>query len=153
MLVLLVVLLAVTNAVTLAVVVAQLRRPAGPAVDHEVQTALESGVPSGAAATRRIISVEILNPIELAATRGRVAGLAGSLAPGLTRRVVYDQTVKVLRQRLVEERVMADVRVHTVRQHRAAEPTTEVVGGLDLDPEGFADVAGPRQDERPQPPV
>jgi hypothetical protein len=71
---------------------------------------------------RRIISVEILNPIELAGTRGRVIGIAGSLAPGLTRRVVYDQAMKTLRRQLAEQRVVADVRLHTLRPQRPEPP-------------------------------
>jgi hypothetical protein len=65
---------------------------------------------------RRLITVEILNPIELATARGgRVAGLAGTLAPGLTRRIVYDQTLRILRRELTGKDVLADVRVHTLR--------------------------------------
>lgn len=75
----------------------------------------------GAIGTRRIISVEILNPIELAGTRGRVIGIAGSLAPGITRRVVYDQAMKTLRRQLAEQQVVADVRLHTLRP-QPAEP-------------------------------
>ena len=68
---------------------------------------------------RRLITIEILNPIELATARaGRVAGLAGSLAPGLTRKLVYDQTLRTLRRELDEQNVLADVRVHTLRRVR-----------------------------------
>src|SRR4051794_2184605 len=74
--------------------------------------------PTSTTSTRRIITIEILNPIELAGTRGRLAGIAGSLAPGITRRVVYDQAIKNLRRQLAEERVVADVRVHTVSPAR-----------------------------------
>jgi hypothetical protein len=42
--------------------------------------------PGAFGGTRRIISVEILNPIEVAGARGRVIAIAGSIAPGLTRR-------------------------------------------------------------------
>ncbi len=66
-------------------------------------------------ATRRVISVEILNPVELAGTRGRLAGIAGSIAPGLVRRIVYDQTIKTMRRQLAEQGVVADLRLHTVR--------------------------------------
>jgi hypothetical protein len=94
-----------------------------PRPDGQVAAAIDRATPRGAAgATRRVITVEILNPIELAATRGRLVGMAGSLAPGLTRRLVYDQAVRTLKRQLVEEHVVADVRVHTVRPDPAGKP-------------------------------
>ena len=65
--------------------------------------------------TRRLISIEILNPIELAGTRHRLLGLAGSLAPSLTRRVVYDQVLRIIKRELDSQHVVADVRLHTLR--------------------------------------
>jgi hypothetical protein len=55
-----------------------------------------------------------------------VFGIAGSFLPELTRRIVYDQTAKILRRQLVEHDVVADVSVHVVQAPRAtddAEPT------------------------------
>jgi hypothetical protein len=85
--------------------------------------------------TRRLITVEILNALELAAGRGgRLAGLAGSLAPGLTRRVVYDQTVKALRRELGRMVVHADVRLHTLRAvPRPAADATRVLDAVVVD--------------------
>jgi hypothetical protein len=115
----LVIVLIVTNLLTLAAVVLlrRTRPPAEEPADPQLRSALEATPPPVAAPTRerRMISVEILNPIELAGTRGRMLGIAGSLAPGITRRIVYDQTVKSLRQQLAEHHVVADVRVHTLR--------------------------------------
>jgi hypothetical protein len=59
-----------------------------------------------------VITIEILNPIELAGTRGWWAGIAGSLAPGLTNRVVYDQAIRLVRTQLADHDVVADVRLH-----------------------------------------
>jgi len=73
-----------------------------------------------------VITIEILNPIELAATRGRLVGMAGSLAPGLTRRIVYDQAVRNKKRQLAEEHVVADVRVHTLRPLPQAAPAAKV---------------------------
>ena len=116
--VVLVIVLIVTNLVTLGVVAYFLFRPAeAPGVDPAAATALDRSPrpPAPLGGTRRLISIEILNPIELAGTRGRIAGIAGSLAPGLTRRIVYDQTLKSLKHELAGQKVVADVRIHTLR--------------------------------------
>jgi hypothetical protein len=97
---------------------------------------------------RRLITIEVLNPLELASTRaGRLAGLAGTLAPGLTRKLVYDQVYKTLRRELNRMGVHADVRVHSLRSvprpKPAARPDDRVVDAvvvdevapLDLDPD------------------
>jgi hypothetical protein len=114
----LVILLIVTNLVTLGVLAWFALRP----VEHRppsrsVSAAIDAarGPELSSSATRRVITIEILNPIELAGTRGRIVGIAGSLAPGITRRVVYDQAIKLVRRHLAEHQVVADVRLHTVR--------------------------------------
>jgi hypothetical protein len=74
-----------------------------------------------------VITIEILNPIELAGTRGWWAGIAGSLAPGLTNRVVYDQAINLVRTQLADHDVVADVRLHVfdpARLDAAEGPTT-----------------------------
>ena len=112
----LLVLLCGTNLIAVALLVRSYRsRPAVPVRD--VATVLGDGPPPAGNGnrTRRVITVEILNPLELAAHRGRVAGIAGSLAPGLVRRLVHDQMVKRLQRELAAERVAADIRLHTLR--------------------------------------
>ena len=115
-----VVVLAVTNLATLAALAWLVARwlaradETEPTPDVEVTALLTTEADPAGNGGRRLISIEILNPIELAGTRGRLAGLAGTLAPGLTRRLVYDQVVKTLRQQLAEQRVVADVRLHAL---------------------------------------
>lgn len=156
----LVVLLLVTNLLTAATLVYLRMRPAPPVGpdDEQVRTALEAlaGRAPQAGRSRQFISIEILNPIELAHTRGRLMGLAGSFAPGLTRRVVYDQTVKELKRQLVVQHVIADVRVHTLRSvdgermaPAASDPRT-----VSVEPANFVDeidqpVDLPRADQPP----
>jgi hypothetical protein len=113
----LVVVLVVTNLASLGTLVYFLYGPEQhPGPDTQVATAIDRAAPRSATlGTRRVITIEILNPIELAGTRGRLVGVAGSLAPGLTRRIVYDQAVRNLKRQLAEEHVVADVRVHTLR--------------------------------------
>jgi hypothetical protein len=108
------VLLVVTNGLTLGVLWLRWRRRRDVQVDgDEVFVAPR---PAGVSTrSRRLITVEVLNPIDLVGTRGRVAGLAGSLAPGLARRVVYDQLLKTLRRELAAKHVVADVRLHQLR--------------------------------------
>jgi hypothetical protein len=112
--VVLVVVLAATNLVTLGVLVGRTRTRRVPGETAEM---FEAPRPAGVhAADRRLITVELLNPIELATARGgRMATLAGTVAPGLTRRVVYEQTLRILRKELRDKDVLADVRVHALR--------------------------------------
>lgn len=129
MLVLVVVLVA-TNLISLGVLAWYLLRPADePAPDDQLAASLNAALrPSASSSgTRRLITIEILNPIELAGTRGRLAGIAGSLAPGITRRVVYEQALKMVRRHLTAERVVADVRLHVTRP---AESPTRGAGPL-----------------------
>ena len=142
----LVIVLAATNLVTLGALVALYRLLDGRAADRPdplAAAALDATPTAGATSTsrtRRLISIEVLNPIDLARSRGRLAGLAGSVAPRLTRRVVNDQVVKILREQLVEQQVVADVRLHTVHPagHAAtAAPTVyaDEVAPVDLSDE------------------
>jgi hypothetical protein len=110
----LVAVLVVTNLVTLGALAWFLLRPVEHPRPDEI-VAHGVGVRRPAASTssiRRVITIEILNPIELAGSRGWWAGIAGSLAPGLTNRVVYDQAIKLVRTQLADHDVVADVRLH-----------------------------------------
>lgn len=60
----------------------------------------------------RLISIEIHNPLQLAARHQAVAGVLGNLAPGMIRREVYRQAAQMLRQELEKWDVAAEVRVH-----------------------------------------
>lgn len=106
--------LVVTNLVTLAVAAWILLRPAKhPRPDPIVARGVEIRRPAtSTSSVRRVITIEILNPIELAGSRGWWAGIAGSLAPGLTNRVVYDQAIRLVRTQLADHDVVADVRLH-----------------------------------------
>lgn len=108
------VVLVLTNVATLSVLWWRHRRDehATPELDEVFSAPRPAGVTGR---SRRLITVEVLNPIELVSTRGRVAGLAGSLAPGIARRVVYDQILKTLRRELADKHVVADVRLHQLR--------------------------------------
>ena len=113
MLILLLVLI-VTNLVTVGMLAWFALRPGEhPSPDEKVARSLDARRPaSSSSSIRRVITIEILNPIELAGSRGRWAGLAGSLAPGITNRVVYDQAIKLVRRQLAQHDVVADVRLH-----------------------------------------
>jgi len=118
----LVIVLVVTNLVTALVLVLRLRRM--PAGGDEAEVFEAPRPPGVRERDRRLITIEVLNPLELATARGgRIAGLAGSIAPGLTRRVVYDQVFKTLRRELDKMAVHADVRLHTLRPVPRSSPT------------------------------
>ena len=48
----------------------------------------------------RVIVIEILNPLEVAASQHWVAGIAGSVAPTLVTKVVYDRAARMMQQEL-----------------------------------------------------
>ncbi len=67
------------------------------------------------ASGKRLITVEVLNPVQLAATQNRLAGVAGAVAPDLIGKIVYEQAAKIMREQLAGQGVEADVRVHVSR--------------------------------------
>lgn len=59
-----------------------------------------------------LISVEILNPLELAVKESALAKAFGSLTPELVRREVYKEVYQRLCVQLQEQGVIAEVRLH-----------------------------------------
>jgi len=59
-----------------------------------------------------LISVAILNPMELAAKESELARRFGSLAPDLVRREVYKEIHQRLSRQLIEQGVVAEVTLH-----------------------------------------
>jgi len=123
----LVVLLVVTNLATILALALLWQFHGGDRPEDSDLLAALAAQRSVASGTRRVLSIEILNPVELAATKGRVVGIAGSLVPGLTRRIVYDQTLRQLRKQLVDQGVVADVRLHKVSTPAPGTPRPSVV--------------------------
>lgn len=62
-------------------------------------------------ARSRVIGIEILNPIEVAAKESWIAGRFGALAPGLIQREVYRQTREILEVQLREYGIEPRVRL------------------------------------------
>jgi hypothetical protein len=58
-----------------------------------------------------MLSIRILNPMELAAQKHWVAGVAGRLTPGLVRHIVSREAAKIVRQELPKYGVVAQVEV------------------------------------------
>jgi hypothetical protein len=65
-----------------------------------------------AAGRKRLLTVEILNPLQLATAHTKLAGLAGGIAPAAVRALVYDQAAKITKQELAKQQVEADVQVY-----------------------------------------
>lgn len=63
----------------------------------------------------RLLSVEIQNPLQLAAKEMAAGGLFGHLAPETVRREVYRQAAKILREELEKWGIVSEVRVHAAR--------------------------------------
>lgn len=64
-----------------------------------------------AANRKRVITVELLDPIGLATSRTPLAGPVGAVAPAAISKIVHDQTLKTLRDVLAEYGVEADVQL------------------------------------------
>src|SRR5690242_14710509 len=80
---------------------------------------LEPGVPlppdleaALGAGTRRVLVVEILNPLEVALTRNKAAGVIAAMAPERVRRVVLEQGARELVTEMAAEGIEVEVRVH-----------------------------------------
>lgn len=59
-----------------------------------------------------LISIEILNPMELAAQQSKLASTLGSLTPSLVRRIVHNEAIKIVRKQLEKHGAKAQVRYH-----------------------------------------
>jgi hypothetical protein len=66
------------------------------------------GDPSG---KPMLLTIEILNPIELARKESWFAGAFGTLTPALLRRIVYAKTLVIMQEQLLQFDVKADVQL------------------------------------------
>ena len=101
--------------ITLGVLLLRVRRLRTRALDGEHLLSQTDGIEIGpriADGGGRLITVEILNPLEVAAKRVRLASVAGSVAPDLIGKVVYEQTARIMRRQLEMHGVEAEVRIH-----------------------------------------
>lgn len=131
----LVAVLVALDAVVLAIVLtAQLRRRGAVPPVPEHGDVFVAPRPAGVRGRERwLLSIEILDPGEVAARRRRGLGIVGALAPGLVRRVVYDQTRKTVARELAAQGVRADVRLHTLRPAAPGEAQRDVIEAVPVD--------------------
>ena len=64
-----------------------------------------------AAGKPMLLTIEILNPVELARKESWFAGAFGSLTPTLLRRIVYARTLVIMQEQLLQFDVKADVQL------------------------------------------
>jgi predicted cobalt transporter CbtA len=60
----------------------------------------------------RFLTIEILNPSELARAENKFAPMASAVAPRLLTQIVYAKAAGILREQLAERGVEADVKIH-----------------------------------------
>lgn len=58
-----------------------------------------------------LLSIRILNPMELAAQKHWLAGVAGRVTPGIVRKVVCQEAAKIVRLELPKYGVVAEVKI------------------------------------------
>lgn len=66
---------------------------------------------AGIAATQ-FYTIEILNPLEVAAADSKLGEVFGSLTPAIVRREVHRRAHGIIRQQLADRGIRADVRLH-----------------------------------------
>jgi hypothetical protein len=59
-----------------------------------------------------LITIEILNPMELAAKESWFAGIFGSLAPAMLRKLVYKRASKITKDMLADFGVDGEIGIH-----------------------------------------
>lgn len=59
-----------------------------------------------------LLTVEVLNPLELARAHSRIGSSLAGVAPGLVRRRVYQTVASELRDELAERGVQANIEIH-----------------------------------------
>lgn len=79
-----------------------------PPLPPDLEAALGAG-------TRRLLVVEILNPLDVALSRNKAAGVIAAMAPERVRRVVLEQAARELVTEMAAEGVEVEVRVHAAR--------------------------------------
>jgi len=82
-------------------------RPAPP-VAPDLEAALDAG-------GRPLIVVDVLNPLELAMSRTRAAGVVATMAPSRLHRIVLEQAVKQMYEQFEHEGVKAQVTIRAGR--------------------------------------
>lgn len=59
-----------------------------------------------------LISIQLLNPMELAAQQSKLASALSNLTPSLIRRIVHNEAIKITRRELERHGAKAQVRLH-----------------------------------------
>lgn len=59
-----------------------------------------------------LLTVEVLNPLELARAHSRIGSSLAGVAPGLVRKRVYQTVASELREELAERGVQASIEIH-----------------------------------------
>ena len=65
--------------------------------------------------TRRLLVVEILNPLDVALSRNKAAGVVAAMAPERLRRIVLEQAAREMVTEMAAEGLEVEVRVHAAR--------------------------------------
>lgn len=94
------------RAAALADEVAALEPP--PPLPPDLEAALGDG-------TRRLLVVEILNPLDVALSRNKAAGVVAAMAPERLRRIVLEQAAREMVTEMAAEGLEVEVRVHAAR--------------------------------------
>lgn len=67
------------------------------------------------AGTRRVLVVEVLNPLDVALSRNKAAGVLAAMAPERLRKIVLEQAAREMVPEMAAEGLEVEVRVHAAR--------------------------------------
>jgi hypothetical protein len=65
--------------------------------------------------SRRLLVVEVLNPLDVALSRNKAAGVVAAMAPERLRKIVLEQAAREMVAEMAAEGLEAEVRVHAAR--------------------------------------
>jgi hypothetical protein len=67
------------------------------------------------AGNRRLLVVEVLNPLDVALSRNKAAGVLAAMAPERLRKIVLEQASREMVAEMAEQGLEVEVRVHAAR--------------------------------------
>lgn len=109
------------------------RRVAALAAEPTIDATAPGGRASGETRSAEVIVIEITNHAAVASSRTLLARPVAALSPGLIRSIVNKETLRIMREQLADQGVVADVRLRRARLPVRRDVAPPDTADLDLD--------------------